>query len=305
MGVSRTAVWKQLKVLESMGLPFESVKGKGYKIPKNFELLDADKVSSNLKNEVKGQLSGLHIYQSLDSTNEAANQLIVAQTSTSSGAVILSEYQTMGKGRRGKSWVSPFAANLYLSLVWDFDHGASALQGLSLAVGVAVSRALNQLKVEGVRLKWPNDIYIENKKLGGILLEMVGDPAGQCTVIIGIGINHTMPKQSGEAIDQEWTDLTAVTNEAISRNTLAAFIINHCFDILSDYQQRGFARYQDEWQAIGAFLGTQAVVSTANKSTVGMPVGVDEFGALKMKLASGEIKSFIGGELSLRPFKKD
>ena len=305
MGVSRTAVWKQLQVLESMGLPFESVKGKGYKIPKNFELLDADKVSSNLKNEVKGQLNGLHIYQSLDSTNEAANQLIVAQTNTSSGAVILSEYQTMGKGRRGKSWVSPFAANLYLSLVWDFDHGASALQGLSLAVGVAVSRALNQLKVEGVRLKWPNDIYIENKKLGGILLEMVGDPAGQCTVIIGIGINHTMPKQSGEAIDQEWTDLTAVTNDAISRNTLAAFIINHCFDILSDYQQRGFARYQDEWQAIGAFLGTQAVVSTANKSTVGMPVGVDEFGALKMKLASGEIKSFIGGELSLRPFKKD
>ena len=305
MGVSRTAVWKQLQVLDSMGLPFESVKGKGYKIPKNFELLDADQVSSNLKNEVKGQLNGLHIYQSLDSTNEAANQLIEAQTNTSSGAVILSEYQTMGKGRRGKSWVSPFAANLYLSLVWDFDHGASALQGLSLAVGVAVSRALNQLKVEGVRLKWPNDIYIENKKLGGILLEMVGDPAGQCTVIIGIGINHTMPKKSGEAIDQEWTDLTAVTNEAISRNTLAAFIINHCFDILSDYQQRGFARYQDEWQAIGAFLGTQAVVSTANKSTVGMPVGVDEFGALKMKLASGEIKSFIGGELSLRPFKKD
>ena len=304
MGVSRTAVWKQLQVLESMGLPLESVKGKGYKIPENFELLDADQIVSNLNNQVKGQLKGLHIYQSLDSTNKAANQLIEAQTDTSSGAVILSEYQTMGRGRRGKSWVSPFAANLYLSMVWDFDQGASALQGLSLAIGVAVSRALNQLKVEGVRLKWPNDIYIENKKLGGILLEMVGDPAGQCTVIIGIGINHTMPKQSGEAIDQQWTDLTAVTSEAISRNRLAAFIINHCFDILSDYQQKGFACYQDEWQAIDAFLGTQAVVSTANQSTVGMPIGVDEFGALKMKLASGEIKSFIGGELSLRPLRK-
>ena len=305
MGVSRTAVWKQLQALESMGLQLESVKGKGYKIPENFELLDADQISNDLNHQIKGQLNGLHIYQSLDSTNKAANQLVEAQADTASGAVILSEYQTMGRGRRGKNWVSPFAANLYLSMVWDFDQGASALQGLSLAIGVAVSRALKQLQVGGVQLKWPNDIYIDNKKLGGILLEMVGDPAGQCTVIIGIGINHSMPEQSGENIDQAWTDLAAVTTQAISRNRLAAYIINHCFDILSDYQQKGFACYQQEWQEIDAFQGAQAVVSTVNQSTVGMPVGVDEFGALKMKLANGEVKTFIGGELSLRALSKN
>lgn len=283
-----------------MGLQLKSVKGKGYKIPENFELLDADQISNDLNQQSEDQLNGLYIYKSVDSTNKAANQLIEAQADIASGAVILSEYQTMGRGRRGKNWVSPFAANLYLSMVWDFDQGASALQGLSLAIGVAVSRALKQLQVEGVQLKWPNDIYINNKKLGGILLEMVGDPAGQCTVIIGIGINHRMPEQSGEAIDQQWTDLAAVTSEAVSRNKLAAYIINHCFDILSDYQQKGFTRYQEEWQAIDAFQGAQAVVSTVNQSTVGMPVGVDEFGALKMKLANGEVKTFIGGELSLR-----
>jgi BirA family biotin operon repressor/biotin-[acetyl-CoA-carboxylase] ligase len=211
----------------------------------------------------------------------------------------------MGRGRRGKNWVSPFAANLYLSMVWDFDQGASALQGLSLAIGVAVSRALKQLKVEGVQLKWPNDIYINNKKLGGILLEMVGDPAGQCTVIIGIGINHCMPEQSGQEIDQEWTDLSSVSPQPVSRNSLAALIVNHCFDVLDDYQQKGFASYQDEWQAIDAFKETQAVVSTVSQSTTGTPVGVDEFGALKMKLASGEIKTFIGGELSLRALSAD
>jgi BirA family biotin operon repressor/biotin-[acetyl-CoA-carboxylase] ligase len=211
----------------------------------------------------------------------------------------------MGRGRRGKNWVSPFAANLYLSIVWDFDQGASALQGLSLAVGVAVSRALKDLNVRDVGLKWPNDIYINNKKLGGILLEMVGDPTGQCTVIIGIGINHCMPEQSGQEIDQAWTDLSTVTCKSVSRNSLAAFIVNHCFDVLDDYQQKGFACYQDEWQAMDAFKGIQAVVSTANQSTVGSPVGVDEFGALKMKLASGEIKTFIGGELSLRALSAD
>jgi BirA family biotin operon repressor/biotin-[acetyl-CoA-carboxylase] ligase len=305
LGVSRTAIWKQLQKLESMGLQLESVKGRGYRLPQGFELLDDKIIKAELNPSVSQQLKDLHVHQSLGSTNKEANQLIQEQTKSASGTVILSEYQTMGRGRRGKSWVSPFAANLYLSMVWDFDHGASALQGLSLAIGVAVSRALNQLKIEGVQLKWPNDIYINNKKLGGILLEMVGDPAGQCTVIIGIGINHSMTKQSGEEIDQAWTDLSTVSPHTVSRNSLAALIVNHCFDVLADYQLKGFAGYQDEWQAMDAFKETQVVVSTANQSTVGTPVGVNEFGALKMKLASGEIKTFVGGELSMRALNTD
>ncbi|MDG1693478.1 MAG: bifunctional biotin--[acetyl-CoA-carboxylase] ligase/biotin operon repressor BirA [Porticoccaceae bacterium] len=304
LGVSRTAVWKQLQALEAMGLQLESVKGKGYKIPNNFELLSHDQINLNINKQARSQLNRLDIYQTLDSTNKVANQLVQEQSDTVSGTVILSEYQTMGRGRRGKNWVSPFAANLYLSMVWDFDQGASALQGLSLAIGVAVSRALKQLKIEGVKLKWPNDIYINHKKLGGILLEMIGDPAGQCSVIIGIGINHCMPEKNGQDIDQEWTDLASITTQPVSRNRLAAYIINHCFDVLGDYQKKGFSDYKDEWQEIDAFKGIQAVVSTVNQSTIGTPVGVDEYGALKMKLASGEIKSFIGGELSLRPFKK-
>jgi BirA family biotin operon repressor/biotin-[acetyl-CoA-carboxylase] ligase len=266
--------------------------------------LDCERIKADLEHSVSQQLKTLHVHQSLESTNKEAHQLIQQQVESASGTVILSEYQTMGRGRRGKNWVSPFAANLYLSMVWDFDQGASALQGLSLAIGVAVSRALRQLNVEGVQLKWPNDIYINHKKLGGILLEMVGDPAGQCTVIIGIGINHCMPEQSAEDIDQAWTDLNTVCKQAISRNNLAALIISHCFDVLSDYQQTGFACYQQEWQAIDAFKGAKAVVSTANQSTVGTPVGVDDVGALKMQLANGEIKQFIGGELSLRPLDK-
>jgi BirA family biotin operon repressor/biotin-[acetyl-CoA-carboxylase] ligase len=305
LGVSRTAIWKQLQKLESMGLQLESIKGRGYRLPQGFELLDDESIKAELNLSVSQQLKDLHVHQSLDSTNKEANQLIQELTETASGTVILSEYQAIGRGRRGKNWVSPFAANLYLSMVWDFDQGASALQGLSLAIGVAVSRALKQLKVDGVQLKWPNDIYINNKKLGGILLEMVGDPAGQCTVIIGIGINHSMPKQSGDEIDQAWTDLSTVSPKTVSRNSLAAFIVNHCFDVLADYQLKGFAGYQDEWQAMDAFKETQAVVSTMNQSTVGTPVGVNEFGALKMQLVSGEIKTFIGGELSLRALSND
>jgi len=306
LGVSRTAVWKQLQALESMGLQVESVKGKGYRISQDFELLDNKIIKSLLSESVQQQLSDMQIHQTIDSTNQAASQAVNkrhAEQKNSTGIVVLSEYQTSGRGRRGKCWVSPFASNLYLSMVWDFEQGATALQGLSLSIGVAVSRALKQLGVQQVQLKWPNDIYIENKKLGGILLEMLGDPAGHCTVIIGIGINHSMPKESGLDIDQEWTDLKSISTQPISRNKLAAYIINHSFDVLADYQQQGFASYRDEWQAIDAFRGKQATVFTLKQSTTGRLLGVDQFGALQMQLKNGEISSFVGGELSLRPLK--
>ena len=141
------------------------------------------------------ELADLEIFKSIDSTNKYAREK--AEQAPASGSVVLAEQQSAGRGRRGKTWVSPFAANIYLSIVWDFEQGAQALEGLSLAVGVAVKRALNAQGVNGVQLKWPNDIYVEGQKLGGILLEMIGDPAGQCSVIVGVGINVAMPESSG------------------------------------------------------------------------------------------------------------
>jgi len=303
LAVSRTAVWKQLQKLESIGLQLESVKGKGYRVAEDFELLDHKQITSHLSNPAQRQLHQLQIHQSLDSTNKQASLAIAQQHSkqeSATGTVILSEYQTSGRGRRGKQWISPFASNIYLSIVWDFEQGATALQGLSLSIGVAVSRALRQLGVQAVQLKWPNDIYVNHKKLGGILLEMVGDPSGHCTVIIGIGINVAMPPTSGCEIDQQWTDLKSTLSQSISRNQLVALIINHSFDVLADYQDQGFASYRDEWQAIDAFRGKQATISTAKQSISGTLLGVDKLGALQMQLENGQIKNFIGGELSLR-----
>jgi BirA family biotin operon repressor/biotin-[acetyl-CoA-carboxylase] ligase len=303
LGVSRTAVWKQLQKLESMGLQLESVKGKGYRVSQGFELLQDKKIIAHLSTTAKTQLQALQLHQSLDSTNKvAADEIMHRQSAqdSASGTVILSEYQTMGRGRRGKRWVSPFACNIYLSIIWDFDSGANALQGLSLAIGVAVRRALTQIGVEQVQLKWPNDIYINQKKLGGILLEMVGDPAGQCTVIIGIGINVTMPDKSAQSIDQQWTDLKSCAGKSVSRNQLAALIIENCFNLLADYEVQGFTAYRDEWQANDAFQGKQGIIITPKQSIAGTVRGVDNVGALQMELKNGEINSFVGGELSLR-----
>lgn len=299
VGCSRTAVWKHLQTLEAMGLLIETTKGTGYRIVGGVDLLDGQAITGALAVAAKPHLSNINIFQTIDSTNTYAREL--AEKNSVSGLVILAEQQTGGRGRRGKSWVSPFAANIYLSIVWDFEQGAEALEGLSLAVGVAVRRALIAHGVQGVKLKWPNDIYVEQKKLGGILLEMIGDPAGHCSVVIGVGLNVSMPVSQASAIDQDWTDVaTELQDKLPARNKLAAELISEILPLLSTFQEQGFAAYCDEWQAADAFYGQTAVISTPKQSIAGIVKGVDINGALRLELDSGNIESFIGGELSLR-----
>jgi len=299
VGCSRTAVWKHLQTLEAMGLLIETTKGTGYRIVGGVDLLDGQAITGALAVAAKPHLSNINIFQTIDSTNTYAREL--AEKNSVSGLVILAEQQTGGRGRRGKSWVSPFAANIYLSIVWDFEQGAEALEGLSLAVGVAVRRALIAHGVQGVKLKWPNDIYVEQKKLGGILLEMIGDPAGHCSVVIGVGLNVSMPVSQASAIDQDWTDVaTELQDKLPARNKLAAELISEILPLLSTFQEQGFAAYRDEWQAADAFYGQPAVISTPKQSTAGIVKGVGINGALRLELDSGNIESFIGGELSLR-----
>jgi len=299
VGCSRTAVWKHLQTLEAMGLLIETTKGTGYRIVGGVDLLDGQAITGALAVAAKPHLSKINIFQTIDSTNTYARQL--AEKNSVSGLVILAEQQTGGRGRRGKSWVSPFAANIYLSIVWDFEQGAEALEGLSLAVGVAVRRALIAHGVQGVKLKWPNDIYVEQKKLGGILLEMIGDPAGHCSVVIGVGLNVSMPVSQASAIDQDWTDVaTELQDKLPARNKLAAELISEILPLLSTFQEQGFAAYRDEWQAADAFYGQTALISTPKQSIAGIVKGVDINGALRLELDGGNIESFIGGELSLR-----
>ncbi|MDO7635322.1 MAG: bifunctional biotin--[acetyl-CoA-carboxylase] ligase/biotin operon repressor BirA [Porticoccaceae bacterium] len=303
LGCSRTAVWKHLQKLEQLGLGVETVKGTGYRVAGGIELLRADKILSMLSPAARALCSGLEIFDTIDSTNRYAREMLSGEAA--SGKVILAEQQSAGRGRRGKTWISPFAANIYLSIRWDFERGAQALEGLSLAVGVAVKRALASQGVEGVQLKWPNDIYVTGKKLGGILLEMVGDPAGACSVIVGVGVNVKMPPEQGRRIDQDWTDVEAVLmsqnmpRRAV-RSELVAKLVSEITVVLSDYQEKGFAAYRDEWQAADAFYGLRAAIITPKETITGLVRGVDVNGALCLECSDGRVETFIGGELSLR-----
>jgi BirA family biotin operon repressor/biotin-[acetyl-CoA-carboxylase] ligase len=298
LGVSRTAVWKQLnKFAQQTGVEIESVRGKGYRIPGGLDLLDAEAVRGGLGPDAANLLRELVIAPAIDSTN--AELMRRAQGGASGGLVCVAEQQSAGRGRRGRSWVSPFAGNLYLSLLWDFRSGAAALEGLSLAVGVAVAHALTAACNVQPALKWPNDIQHGGAKLGGILLEMSGDADGACQVVVGIGINVAMPQGAAGEIDQAWTDLRTLAPDCPPRSALLAALLNTLLPLLNDFEAQGFAPWRDAWLALDAFAGEPVVLDTGAQQVAGIARGVDERGALQLETTTG-IQSIYGGEISLR-----
>jgi BirA family transcriptional regulator, biotin operon repressor / biotin---[acetyl-CoA-carboxylase] ligase len=299
LGVSRTAVWKQLGKLEVLGLEIESVKGRGYRIPGGVDLLEANSVHGGLDDATKALVRELEIFDVIDSTNREALRRV--QPGAASGLVFTAEQQTAGRGRRGRQWVSPFARNLYLSAVWEFSRGASALEGLSLAVGVAISRALEASGLPQVQLKWPNDLLYQEQKLGGVLLEMVGDANGLCQVVVGVGLNVAMPANTAASIDQPWTDLSSIAGgkECAGRNELLAALLNELMPLLADFENSGFGPWREPWQQLDAHAGKAVVLTSGDVQTAGIARGVDQRGALLLESSLG-LKPIYGGEISLR-----
>lgn len=300
LGVSRTAVWKRVnKLATESGLQIESVKGKGYRIRGGVELLDPENITAALSIEAGRLMTGLRVLESVDSTN--AEVLRQAQAGHAPGLVCTAEQQTAGRGRRGREWVSPFGSNLYLSLLWEFSQGAAALEGLSLAIGVAVARALEACTVSGVQLKWPNDVLHDGAKLGGILLEMTGDAAGACQVVVGVGLNVAMPTAAADGIDQAWTDISRISGDAHpGRNALLAALLNELLPLVAGFEQGGFNPWREQWQSLDAYAGRQVVLHTGSSQMGGTAMGVDERGALQLQTTTG-VQTVYGGEISLRP----
>ena len=299
LGLSRTAIWKQLNRLQDeLGLSVESVKGRGYRIPGGVELLDVARVCEGLSPRSRALLGALVVEPVLDSTN--AEVLRRLSAGAPAGLACTAELQTAGRGRRGRTWVSPFARNLYLSLSWEYEGGAAALEGLSLAVGVAVVRALEELGVSGLQLKWPNDLLFHGAKLGGVLLEMVGDASGRCQVVVGVGINVRMPEAVAASIDQSWTDLRSIAGEQVpGRNQLLATLLDHLLPLLASFGATGFAPWREAWLALDAFADVPVVISSGDFRKAGIARGVDERGALRLETSLG-LQPVYGGEISLR-----
>ena len=293
--ISRAAVSKQVKHLTDLGIELEIVKGVGYRAER-FELLDEGLILEGISPRSKAMLSLLELHHSIPSTNQRLLTLLQKGESIH-GQVCLAETQTLGRGRRGRPWFSPFAKNVYLSVGWNFRGGVAEIEGLSLAVGVVVCEVLESLGFDAARLKWPNDILLGNRKLGGVLIELGGDAISDCVVVLGVGLNVAMRKVN-DSVDQPWTSLYEQC-QFLSRNLLAAKLTSALLDMLVDYPEAGFAAYRDRWNQRSAHTGQAICLTAVGSQTFGDMLGVGKQGELLLNVDGG-VKSFIGGELSLR-----
>lgn len=293
LGVSRTAVWKQLSHLEEQGLEIKRIKGQGYSLAGPLDLLDSDALLGWVPGHARDGID-LHLHQSLASTNDCLSDYPSAKPFT----VCLAERQTTGRGRRGRPWHSPFARNLYLSLAYDSARGVSGLDGLSLVIGVAVTRALTTMGAAGLSIKWPNDIWMGGRKLAGILVELSGDLQTRCRVVLGLGLNVYMGAEDAASIDQPWTSLAqegAVPQGG--RNEVAGTILSELVNALGQFEQAGFMAFREQWDRLDALKGRDVCV--LGQTTSGVGLGIDERGAYCLETESGKV-SLNAGEVSIR-----
>ena len=298
LGVSRMAVWKHINALRMTGIDLQTLHGRGYRLPAAIELLDRDLIHRAAAAETRAGLASIEILLDIDSTNNHLRGK--ALQGAPAGSVCLAERQHGGRGRRGRDWVSPFAANLYFSLLWRISAGAMALGGLSLVTGIAVVRSLRCFGMEAVGLKWPNDILVNNAKLAGILIDIVGESTGPCAVIIGVGVNVCMPQSAATGIDQPWTDLSSHAGcNDVSRNRLAACLLDNLLPALAQFEARGLQPFMEEWQRYDIVQGRPVDLQLPNEVISGMACGIDAGGALLVETATGR-RRFTSGEVSVR-----
>lgn len=300
-GLTRAAVWKRIAALRDAGIAVDAVPGRGYRLAQPLELLDADAIRASMPAVIHSQLSALEVAWTLDSSN---SELLRRATPAHGCAVLLAERQTGGRGRRGRSWASPLAAHLYLSLARRFEGGLARLGGLSLVAGIAACEALHVLGYAQVRLKWPNDLVVPTgrhlHKLGGVLVEGGGEVAGSAQAVLGLGVNVRMPVAFGAAIEQPWIDLCTLAPTCPSRNTVASAVLTHLLPALHVFEAQGLAPFLPRYAALDALAGRVVWVHEPGGSWQAVAQGVAGDGALRVRDERGDTRCVHAGDVSVR-----
>lgn len=298
LGVSRSAVWKRIQQLRDAGFDIETKSGQGYFIKNTIEWLNQDAICKSLSANTQKYLGEFHIIEQTDSTNTWAKTEAKRKLGTD---IFLAEGQTAGRGRLGRQWTSPMAANIYLSLRRRFNKGLPALSGLSLVVGVIIAKSLRTQGFADIGLKWPNDIYAPgNKKCGGILIEVSGEANAEITAVIGIGLNVRMPKNSAKKIDQAWTDLQELAGgKILSRNRLLTALLDELLPGLQFFEDQGASAFLSQWPDYDILLNREVKLLDASSTQTGIVLGITEQGALRLQ-QNGVERHYHSGEVSVR-----
>ncbi len=288
LGLNDKQLAQQIEELQQRGIQLDTENGQVRLIPQ-LQRLNNDYLSR--------ELAPYHVQVKtvIDSTNQ---YLLENITRLNKGDLCLAEHQLAGRGRRGRQWLSPFAGQVILSFYWTFDAKKS-IEGLSLAVGMAIADTLRKAGA-WVYLKWPNDILLDERKLAGILIEMANTQNGLLNLVVGIGINLSLPKQENH-IDQPWAELIEVLPE-LDRNQLIVQLVKNIYAYLEQFEQEGVSvEFRQKWVELDHLFGEEVNVITEKQVISGIEQGIDEQGYLQLVTNNGtEWLKFNGGEVSLR-----
>ena len=285
-GITRAGINKYIKVLREWGIILSSVQGKGYCLASPIDLLDKVKIDENY-----GEDSHVEVLPIIDSTNQyLLNNIEKLQT----GDSCVAEFQSKARGRRGRQWFAPFGSNLYFSMYWRLDQGIAAAMGLSLVVGIVMADTLREISNQDIKVKWPNDLYLDDQKLAGILVELAGKTGDCAHVVIGVGVNLMMTNPDPNIVNQKWANLGKV-----DRNLLVAKVAKNLKTKLRDFEQHGLTPFLNDWQRLDNFVNRPVKLLIGDNVIRGVAKGINEQGALLLE-QNGETKAFIGGEISLR-----
>lgn len=298
LNITRAAIWKRIHKLNQIpGIDICSSPGKGYQLQQRLELLDPDTIQQMIPVEHRQCLPDLYVLPVVSSTNDFL--LDFPAPATHQGRACTAEYQTSGRGRRGRQWVSRFGKNIYLSLAWNFDLPLGSLAGLSIAMGVSVVQILSGYGVTALGLKWPNDIHVEGKKIAGILVEAKGEMDGPTHAVIGVGLNLDLSADDGKQIDQPWVDLASCISDMPNRNELIGELLNALIDTCIKYQHGGLNAFLSEWEQYDIYKGQAVELVMADQTQKGIYLGLNEQGALVLQQEKGK-SIWFSGEVSLR-----
>jgi BirA family biotin operon repressor/biotin-[acetyl-CoA-carboxylase] ligase len=301
LGVSRSAIWKATGALKDLGATLHAVRNRGYRLAVASDPLEGDKIRGQLAREVRDHVQRVEALWSTESTNSVLSAR--PNPPPGSSEVCLAEYQSAGRGRRGRAWLAPPGGAICLSLSWTFREVPPDLGALGLVIGVCALRALQELGVAGAALKWPNDLLVGDRKLGGVLIELRGESAGPACVVIGIGVNVALGGSLLEkiaALGLAATDLKSAGLEDVSRNTIAAALVSACLRGLVAFEREGLKPFAEEWRLADALRGRSVDVTAGAGIARGLARGIDVHGALLVETRQG-VERFIAGDVTVRP----
>jgi BirA family transcriptional regulator, biotin operon repressor / biotin---[acetyl-CoA-carboxylase] ligase len=300
--VTRSAVWKLIGKLRALGVAIEAAPRQGYRLPTAVQLYDARKIRELVHHDTRRDIQKIDTLLTVDSTNR---YLADAPAPTPGQMLVCAaELQTAGRGRRGRSWLAPFGSGICLSVAWQFAESPPEFSALSLAIGVAVVRALRRFGDTQVLLKWPNDLVANHRKLGGVLIDMRGEASGPARVVIGLGLNLRLPATTKLSLAEQHAALTTDLQELLrertpDRNELIARILDEVSDALRTFALHGFAAFADEWRSFDSLRDRPVRVMSANETIAGVARGVSADGSLILDVG-GQLRQFTSGDVSLR-----